>query len=193
MIKRIFGCLLIAMLLLSLAIIASAETVADDETSDEALPSEETVETTTTSESSEAEGSEASPPKIVPCEDALPDGYEVDDDFFIEITLNAENGWSYTWDEFFTEAIDDDEYIYFVVEENIAQGYTAYYSMGNIELTDGNVIIITNVKGGEPPVYELPKTGGTGTTLYTVAGSAVLLIAAAGAVVIHRKRKKSEA
>lgn len=174
MIKRIFCCLLVAGLLFSLAIVAGAEAANDETHSDE---SSRTI-------------------TLVPCEDDLPDGYVVDEDFYIDISLTADGGWiaNLTWEEILKEAIDDGgEYIYFLVEEDIPEGYDAAYSLVSTDLTDGSIIVIKNTKQGEPPAYELPKTGGTGTTLYTVAGSAVLLIAAAGAVALHRKRKKSEA
>lgn len=187
MIKRIFGCLLIAALLFSLAIVASAETSADDES----LPAREEAETTDPDTSAEGETSRKI--VIVPSVNDLPDGYEVDEDFYIEISLTAEDGWivNRTWEEIFKEAVNDDgEYIYFIDEENIPDGYVAQYSLISTEYTDGDIVIIKNVKQGEPPVYELPETGGTGTELYTVVGAALLLAAAAYGVFLHLKRKK---
>lgn len=172
--KKIFCCLLVAGLLFSLAIVAGAESAG------EVMPSEESSQTVV----------------LVPCEEDLPDGYEVDEDFYIEISLTADGGWvgNYTWEELLKEAVDDGgDYIYFVAEDGIPEGYVALYSLVSNDLTDGNIVIIKNVKQGEPPVYELPQTGGSGTTLYTVAGSAILLIAAVSAVLLHRKRKKNEA
>lgn len=182
--KKIFGCLLIAALLFSLAIIAGAETAADGDYSAKPLSAEAGSE------------SEESLPQIVivPSKDDLPEGYEIDEDFYIHLNLTAENGWfdSRTWEEIFKEAIDDGgDYIYFIDEENIPEGYVAYYSMISPELTDGNILIIKNVKQGEPPVYELPETGASGTTYYTLVGSAILLIAAAYGVCLYRKRRNN--
>ena len=187
MIKRIFGCLLIAALLFSLAIVASAETSDNDAS----LPVSEETEVTEPDTSAEDETSNKV--VIVPSAADLPDGYEVDEEFYIEIALTADNGWiaNRTWEEIFKEAIDDGgEYIYFIDEEDVPPGYIPQYGMIDTELTDGDIIIIKNVKQGEPPVYELPETGGTGTELYTVVGTALLLAAAAYGWFLHCKRKK---
>ncbi|MCH5182594.1 MAG: LPXTG cell wall anchor domain-containing protein [Oscillospiraceae bacterium] len=189
MMKRIFGCLLIAALLFSLAIMVGAETVTDGDYSVNPL----SAEVTDPDPSSE---SEESLPQIVivPSKEDLPDGYEIDEDFYIHLNLTAENGWfdSRTWEEIFKEAIDDGgDYIYFIDEENIPAGYVAYYSLVSPELTDGHILIIKNVKQGEPPVYELPETGAAGTTYYTLAGTAILLIAAAYGLFLYRKRRNN--
>lgn len=199
MIKRIFLCLLLATLLYSLAVIVSAETLPDEEAPDfdtSAIPPSEESDTST-------------PGWIVPSESDLPEGYVVDEDFFIRLTLNAENAWSYNLEDLMEGW--SDEYIYFVEETHIPQDYNAIYTIEGVilasgvnigdvytleedlPLTDGNIIVITNVKEGEPPIYELPETGGTGRTPYTIAGVAVLLTAAVYLVILRRKQKSRAA
>lgn len=77
-----------------------------------------------------------------------PDSIDVNlkrnDDIIEKISLNKENGWSYT----FTKLQDEGEY---TVEEEYVSGYIAYYS-GNAE--DG--FIITNVYNADK---KLPQTG----------------------------------
>ena len=176
--KKLFSCLLIIALLLSFSITAKA----DDNTS----------------------GSDKSPIKVVPSEADLPEGYVIDPDYSFTFTIDAENGWTYKLEDLIGSD-GDDEYIYFIVEENVADGYTPEYNQGNTgsarrarsrdssesERSQGNVVVVKNIKEGDGPVYELPKTGGIGTTIYTVVGAGVLLIAAAYGMFLLHKRKKS--
>ena len=136
------------------------------------------------------------PPAVVPNESDLPDGYEIDPDFHMTITLDAQHDWSYIWEDL--QALDEDgnEYVYFVVEEDIAEGYVAYYSLEDFSSFDtpgsitGSVVIVRNVKKGPAPTDELPKTGGVGTTVYTVTGTLLLVIAGVYGMILLRKRKE---
>lgn len=196
MMKRIWICLLMTTLLFSLAIVVGAETLPDDEALPEADQTETISAYAAAAASDSDESDDSSQVVLVPGEGDLPEGYIIDEDFYIEIKLTAEGGWTNgcTWEEILKQAIDDcGEYIYFVDEQNIPQGYIAAYSMVSTDLTDGNIIIIKNVKQGEPPVYELPETGGTGTTVYTVIGVAFLAIAAVYGAFLLRKRAKDAA
>ena len=180
--KRLLGLLLIISLLLSLAIAAHAEEAAPEEVPTTADAAETEPETTA------PETETSSRIIVIASEDELPEGYILDSEFSIPVILSVENGWSYNLTELL-QAVADDDYIYYIVEKDIPKGYAAIYSLLETDLTDGNIIIIKNVKEGEPPVYELPETGGTGTELYTVVGAALLLTAAAYGVFLHRKRK----
>lgn len=176
--KKLFSCLLIVALLLSFSFTAKA----DDNNA----------------------GSEKSPIKVVPSESDLPEGYEIDPDYSFTFTIDAENDWTYKLEDLIG-ADGDDEYIYFIVEENVADGYTPEYNQGNTgsakrararnapeeDNSQGNVVIVKNIKEGDGPVYELPKTGGIGTTVYTAVGGGILLIAAAYGMLLLYKRKKS--
>lgn len=179
--KKLFSCLIIVALLLSFTITARAE----DTTS----------------------GTEKTPIRVVPSEADLPEGYEIDPDYSFTFTIDAESGWSYKLEDLIG-ADGDDEYIYFIVEENVADGYTPEYNQGTgsaggsakrarsrsadgEEHEQGNVVVVKNIKDGDAPVYELPKTGGIGTTVYTVVGAGILLIAAAYGLILFRKRKMS--
>lgn len=176
--KKLFSCLIIVALLLSFTITARAD---DD-----------------------APASEKSPIKIVPSEADLPEGYEIDPDYSFTFTIDAESGWTYKLEDLIG-ADGDDDYIYFIVEENVADGYTPEYNQGSAgsakrarardssesENPQGNVVVVKNIKEGDAPVYELPNTGGIGTTLYTVIGAGVLLIAAVYGMFLIYKRKKS--
>lgn len=196
MIKRILIFLLMSTLLFSLAVIVSAEILPDGE-----------IPAPTISADPESDQSDTiTQVVVVQGASDLPEGYVIDEDFFIKLTLKAEDGWSYNIEELL-KGLESEDYIYFVVEEDIPEGYDAIYSMsnvvmasgvtfgddivitGDIVLTDGNVIVIKNVKDGEPPIYELPETGGVGTKHYTIAGVTVLLFAAVYYLVLRHKRK----
>ena len=99
------------------------------------------------------------------------------------VTLNAANDWSYLW----TGLTTDDGSTYSLEEETI-DGYKATYQLNDStdseELTftpssDGDTITVTNTAESqtEDSGYELPKTGGSGTVLFTLGG--VFLMGAA--------------
>lgn len=190
--KKILICLLALVLLCTMAISVSA----DDE-----------------GESTEPGGTGEL--TFVPSEEHLPDGYEVDPDFSMTITLDEGNGWSVNLAEIL-EGAESDEYIYFLAEEEPPTGYTPNYAWGvaaysgNIAngsvgtngisggkasddgSTGGNIIVVTNVKEGEPPIYELPESGGVGAAVYTAVGAAMILSAAVYSMILRRKRKLNE-
>lgn len=175
--KRFLVCLLATVLLFTFSITVSA--VSDD-------PSEDLTAT-------EPEATES---VSVPSLENLPEGYEIDPDFSLTVTLDAASGWSYSLKDLLHESADSNEYVYFFVEENVADDYTPYYSTNDMVfskespgVSTGNVVIVKNLNEGEPPIYELPQTGGIGTVPYTVAGIAILVIAAVYAMVIRYRRK----
>lgn len=172
--KKLFSCLLIAVMLLSVPIIARAD--------------DENPGNTGSGSSSQI--------VVVPSEADLPEGYVIDPDYSYTFTIDAESGWTYTLEDLIG-ANGDDGYIYFFVEENVAEGYTPEYFSGNPKgravpgITSGNVIVVRNIRDGDAPTYELPKTGGSGTTVYMVAGTAILLIAAVYGMILLRNRKRN--
>ncbi len=86
-------------------------------------------------------------------------------------------------------------YTYYVVElvdENATEKFTVEYKYGDGEFVESDTtgissgsIIIKNTL--ESPKYELPKTGGTGTLAYTLAG---LLLTLTSALALTQKRRK---
>lgn len=58
---------------------------------------------------------------------------------------------------------------YTVTEDPVKPGYSFTYSIETAEDGTPTVITVTNIRG-----VELPSTGGTGTYLYTIGGSAIL-------------------
>lgn len=166
--KKILSCLLMTALLCALPIVATAETLEDPDT--------------TTPGSTPFIGV-----VVVPSEADLPEGYVVDNDFHLQFELDSESDWTRNLTELLDQYADED-YIYYFVEQDIPAGYTAYYKMNSSIYTDGNVIIIKNVKEGEPPTYELPETGGNGA-LILVIGLSILQLSAAGLLFLHTRRK----
>ena len=183
--KRLLVCLLATVLLFTFSITVSA--VSDGDDPSESLPAEEATESTEP---------EASEPATLPNEADLPDGYEIDPNFSLTVTLDDDNDWRYSLKDLLSDSAEDDEYIYFFIEENVADDYTPYYSTNDSVfsksspgVSSGNVVIVKNLNEGESPVYELPQTGGIGTTPYTAAGIAILLIAAVYGIVIYRRKR----
>lgn len=114
-----------------------------------------------------------------------PDGYEVEaeEKTLVEtITLNSKNNWTKSWDNLAYQDTNGNPYYYTVEEEAIA-GYTTTYT-NNEGIRQGNINVINTadeVKG-----YELPTTGGQGTTLFRFIGLLVLAIAL---IIPYRKRQ----
>ena len=102
------------------------------------------------------------------------------------VTLNAENNWTYTWEQLPKE-VDGQAVTYTVVETPI-DGWEARYVGENGEETTGiteGTIQIINTKQS---TFTLPETGGVGPTLVAIAG--VPLIGAAGVVYRNLRRKR---
>lgn len=209
--KKLLICILMAAMLFSQAIAASAETLTDNENSSAAVTTDADAKLTTSEASSENKKSENTDSDttdglyskaraqagVLPNESALPDGYEIDPDFSLTITLNEENGWTYNLKDLIDD-LDSDDYIYFIAEGDVPDGYSDHYAKNGSSFTkdapaakSGDKIIIRNVKEGEPPKYELPKSGGSGTMPYTIAGIVILMTAGVYFVIL-RYRRKSE-
>ena len=97
------------------------------------------------------------------------------------ITPDASGDWKYSFTDL-PEYKNGNKIVY-SIEEDAVEGY----KLGSIvEETTGN-FIITNIVEKE---YSLPKTGGRGTLLYTIAGSFISLAAIILLVLKHRRPKK---
>ena len=96
------------------------------------------------------------------------------------VTLNAENGWTYSWEELPKAVMihgTNVEITYDIEEVAIADGYVPTITRSD----DGFTFVIIN----ELQNYTLPNTGGKGTSLYTFGGLG--LIMASGYLVISKK------
>ena len=134
-----------------------------------------------------------------PLEEGLPDSVEVtlyqqtDEDEPVKytaegvtnpVTLNAENNWTYTWEQLPKE-VDGQAVTYTVVETPITGWEASYdYGEGATGILEGAVQIINTKQS----TFTLPETGGVGPTLVAIAG--VPLVGAAGVVYLHQRRKR---
>ena len=101
------------------------------------------------------------------------------------VVLSNENGWTYTWKNLPTVDANGETYYYYVEEDKVP-GYTTSYD--NNDGIERGTIRVTNKKDLTKE-YELPATGGTGTTMIYVAGG--VLVAVAVVMLVMQKRKKS--
>ncbi|MCF2650994.1 SpaA isopeptide-forming pilin-related protein [Anaeromassilibacillus senegalensis] len=103
-------------------------------------------------------------------------------------TISNTDGWTWSKDDLPLTGTDKDNntiyYTYYVVEHSGANYSTSYENNGGIS---SGTITIKNTES-DTPVYELPETGGPGTTLYSAGG--LLLMAAAGRLLLHKRKKR---
>ncbi len=106
------------------------------------------------------------------------------------MTPNADGEWSLTITDLPKAAKNADgtkgtDYLYYIKEVGV-NGFTLESSENNDGITSGIIKLVNREQEG----YELPETGGPGTTAYTIAGLA-LMTTACGAF-LHRHRKKTK-
>ena len=113
-----------------------------------------------------------------------------------KVTLNSKNGWS---DRF--ENLEIGDGITYTIKEMFVDGYTASYTLNNKALDadasfeldqnngSGDTIVITNT-AEKSDEYELPSTGGAGTTPYTAVGGAIALAALVCGLCKKRRRER---
>ena len=129
-----------------------------------------------------------------PLEEGLPDSVEVTlyqqtaegepVQYGDPVTLNAENNWTYTWEQLPKE-VDGQAVTYTVVETPITGWEASYdYGEGATGITEGTIQIINTKQSA----FTLPETGGVGPTLVAIAG--VPLVGAAGVVYWNLRRKR---
>ncbi len=97
------------------------------------------------------------------------------------VTLQ-DGAWSHSWDNLPTTDADGNQLRYTVKEEGVS-GYVASYT--NNEGTQTGNITVTNTEQG----YELPETGGAGSSGIVAAGAAIA--AGAAAALAWRKRRRA--
>lgn len=78
-------------------------------------------------------------------------------------------------------------YLYYIKEVSVG-GFALESSENNVGINSGTIKLVNRELEG----YDLPKTGGTGTQLYTVAGLLLMLSSAAYLLYIHRKRRRED-
>lgn len=107
-------------------------------------------------------------------------------------TLSADNNWFHTFRNLPLSGVDADgnsvTYSYYVVEDPVSGYDTTYENNGGIQ---SGTITVINKKQDTPetPSYELPETGGAGTSLFTMGGAA---LAALSLLLGTRQRRRGE-
>ena len=113
-----------------------------------------------------------------------------------KVTLNSKNGWSARF-----ENLEIGDGITYTIKEMFVDGYTASYTLNNEALDadapfelgqksgSGDTIVITNT-AEKSDEYELPSTGGAGTTPYTAVGGAIALAALVCGFCKKRRRER---
>ena len=108
----------------------------------------------------------------------------------VTLTAGGENAYTYTWTNLPDK--DGETSVYYTVQEvNAPDGYTVTY-LNNNGIQTG-VIVITNKETPPPPGddgFELPSTGGTGTTPFTAVGGAMALAALVCGACRKRRRER---
>lgn len=112
------------------------------------------------------------------------------------------NGWKVTWSDLPAYKADTDTpYTYYIAETPIA-GFATSYSTTVTSLTVGSKTVQAALAEGTEQTrfvtvtntssYELPKTGGCGTSLFTCGGTALALSACLLLFVTKSKRRKKK-
>lgn len=102
---------------------------------------------------------------------------------YATVTLNAENGWSYTWTDL-PQTNSDGQRLHYTVEESpVPDGFHVIYSPNNQNGIQTGELVITNQSNG----YVLPETGGTGTIPFTAGGLAFFALAGLMYITLWRK------
>ena len=106
-----------------------------------------------------------------------------------EVAISATDNWKYTFDNLPMYNADDEALYYWVVEDNISGYETSYIyndtaGQKSIIKNDGKIIVQNDFIY---PDAALPSTGGTGTNLYYIIGTALILT---GSIVYIISRKR---
>ena len=104
------------------------------------------------------------------------------------IVLKQSDGWSYKYSGRNGSGLDD-HVLYYIVEETTGNRFEVTYGPENATgVGAGGVLTVTNRETGFSD-YELPSTGGAGTTPFTTVGGALMLTAVV-VYGVHRKRRQ---
>lgn len=116
-------------------------------------------------------------PSYVPVGDAVE---------YKEVTLNADNNWSYTWNDLPKQNNDGRTVYYHVKETSPIRGFEVIYSPNNNDgVQAGDLTVINRANG-----YILPETGGLGISLFTAGGLALMALAGLMYLILRRKGKE---
>ena len=109
---------------------------------------------------------------------------------FASATLNAANNWQRAFRYLSVEAAKGKRYIYFITEDAVQGFNTDLVQTLPTQDANGVWVVKANIKNRMVSKYELPKTGGSGTTPYMAGGLA--LMAASLLCGYCRKRRRKE-
>ena len=102
------------------------------------------------------------------------------------VTLNAENSWSYTWNDLPKTNAQGQTVYYHVAETTPVPGYEVIYSSNNADgVGAGELVVINRAQ------FLLPETGGAGTTPFITGGILLLALAGLMYVILWRKGEKA--
>ncbi|MGT2757628.1 Cna B-type domain-containing protein [Streptococcus ovuberis] len=103
------------------------------------------------------------------------------------VTIGKGDQWTKTFEELPLRGVNDSgqalSYAYRVNEHTLS-GYDISYSVGEEGVTSGEVIVTNKAQ----KAYELPKTGGDGTTLFYVTSATLILVPTIGYIRLLYKR-----
>ena len=111
------------------------------------------------------------------------------------IQLNSGNHWTHTW-----TGLESSADVWYTVEEVAMEGYKTSYTVNGAAVQEGSTpsIILSAAEGSHVQIlnqstqgsYELPSTGGAGTTLYTAVGGTMVLAALVCGLCQKRRRER---
>lgn len=109
---------------------------------------------------------------------------------FASAELNAANNWQRAFRYLSVQAAAEKRYIYFITEDAVPGFNTDLVQTLPTKDANGVWLVKADIKNRMVSQYELPKTGGSGTTLYMAGGLA--LMAASLLCGYCRKRRRKE-
>ena len=98
------------------------------------------------------------------------------------VTLNKDNGWSYTWHNLPKTNNAGQRVYYHVQETTPVDGFEVIYSSNNNDGVGAGELVVIN-----RAIFTLPETGGAGTTLFTTCDLALLALAGLMYIILRRK------
>lgn len=111
------------------------------------------------------------------------------------IQLNSGNHWTHTW-----TGLESSADVWYTVEEVAMEGYKTSYTVNGAAVQEGSTpsITLSAAEGSHVQIlnqstqgdYELPSTGGAGTTLYTAVGGTMVLAALVCGFCQKRRRER---
>ncbi len=138
--------------------------------------------------------------KLMQVRTPVNDGATTTSQYGNPITINAEVDWKHMWENLPAWEMKDGlvvaKYSYYVVEELDSKLFKVTYSNGLLPsaVTDADEAALSNtgtitVTNSYAYIYTLPKTGGSGTQMFTVMGT-VLMVGCAMLLCFTQKRSR---